>query len=205
MGRYWTTWCFIVSLFALAGCATQGIQQGTAFAKAGTDYSDAIGSFLDVYLNTRIDVNSKEALDARTEKIGAQLAKELPETLSDFDARVLTAVKITGKLRDNVRLLKAYFENLNALATSDLPDQGGAALKSLGEAIKDANAVTGGAANTFTADQLGYIEKIGKLAVKAAVSAKVKGALQRDKDIIAWQLTWEESVLGKRMSRRVLY
>jgi hypothetical protein len=189
------SWLAVIGLFALAGCATQGIEQGTAVAKAGTEYSDALVGFLDVYLKTRIDVNSKRALEVRSAKVEAGLAGELPQTLDDFDKRARTAIKETARLRDNVRLLKAYFESLNALATASVAGEGGAALKSLGEAIQDVNAATGGAANTFTPEQLGYIEQIGKLAVKAAVSAKVREALQRDKEVIATQLVWEEYAL----------
>lgn len=180
----------------LGGCAGPTIQQAATFAKAGTDYTEAVGGFLDVYLTTRIDVNSLAALDVRSEKLGAQLAAELPSTLDAFDKRALVTVRETAQLRDNVRLLHAYFENLNALATSNLPDEGGAALKSLGAAIQDVNKVTGGSGVVFTPEQLGYVEKIGKLAVKAAVSARLREAMERDKEAIAWQLAWQELMLG---------
>ena len=180
----------------MAGCATQTIQQAATFAKAGIDYGQTVGAFLDVYLVTRIDTNSKRLLDVRATKIDAQLAAELPATLDEFDKRAFEAVRQTAQVRDNVRLLTMYFEQLDALATSNLPEEGGAALKSLGEAIRDANAVAGGSGNVLTSEQLGYVEKIGKLAVKAAVSAKLREALQRDKDAIAWQLAWQEAMLG---------
>jgi len=195
MRSHWRSYLAISFMAMSTGCATQGIQQATTFAKAGTDYGDAVIEFLDVYLVTRIDTNSKSLLVTRKVKLEAQLGAELPQELEKFDSRALTAVRATAQLRNNVRLLRAYFENLNALATSNLPEEGGAALKSLGEAISDVNAVTGRDAQTFTAAQLGSIEKIGKLAVKAAVSAKVKEALQRDKETIAWQLAWQESML----------
>jgi hypothetical protein len=180
----------------LAGCATQTIQQASTFAKAGIDYGTTVGAFLDVYVVTRIDTNSRRLLDVRASKIDAQLAAELPATLDDFDKRALEAVGMTLQVRDNVRLLTMYFEQLDALATSNLPDEGGAALKSLGEAIRDANAVAGGSGTVLTAEQLNYVEKIGKLAVKAAVGAKLREALQRDKETIAWQLSWQEAMLG---------
>jgi hypothetical protein len=185
----------VVALALLSGCATQTLQQATTFAKAGSDYTDAVADFLDVYVVTRVDVNSRNALEIRTLKLGEKMNDELPKTLQDFDARALTAVQETGRLRGNVRLLRAYFDSLNALATSNLPEEGGAALKSLGEAINDVNKVTGGDAARFTPEQISSIQKIGKLAVKAAVSAKLREALERDKEAVAWQLAWQETML----------
>jgi hypothetical protein len=179
-----------------AGCATPALRQSTDFAKAGTDYCDSVGAFLDVYLVTRVDTNSKRALAVRDEKLGAELAAELPATLEAFDATALRAVRETGRIRSNVALLHAYFESLNALATSDAPEQGGAALKSLGEAINDVNKVTGGDAARFTPAQLSSIEKIGRMAVRAAVSSAVRQALDESKEAIAWQLVWQEQMLA---------
>jgi hypothetical protein len=186
----------IACLWLLAACATQTIQQSTAFGKAGIDYTDAVGDFLDVYVVTRIDVNSRLALDARAEKVSAQLSSELVSTIADYDQRAIRTVRETVRLRDNVRLLRAYFENLNALATSNLPEEGGAALKSLGAAIQDVNTVTGGSGNVLTEEQLGYVEKLGRLGVKAAVSARLREALERDKQAVGWQLAWQETMLA---------
>ncbi len=184
------------SVLLLCGCATQTIQQAATFGKAGVDYTDAVGDFLDVYLVTRIDANSRLALDARTLKIDAQLVGELPTTITEYDARAMKTVRETAQLRNNVRLTRAYFESLNALATSNLPDEGGAALKSLGAAIEDVNTATGGSGTAFTPDQLGYVQKLGTIGVKAAVAARVREALERDKQVIGWQLAWQEMMLG---------
>ncbi len=187
----------IIACVAIVGaCAGPTIQQAATFGKAGTDYTEAVGGLLDVYLTTRVDANSLAALDVRAEKLGAQLAAELPSTIDEFDKRAIVAVRETAQLRDNVRLLRAYFESLNALATTNLPDEAGAALKSLGAAIQDVNKVTGGSGTVLTPAQLNYVEKIGKLGVKAAVSAKLREALERDKEAIAWQLAWQELMLG---------
>src|SRR5207302_11067394 len=57
------------------------------------------------------------------------------------------------------------------LATSNLPDEGGAALKGLGDTITNVNAATGGSGTTFSAEQLGYLDNIGKVVPLPPVAA----------------------------------
>ena len=76
---------FVACAILSAGCATQAIQQGAEFATAGANYSAAVIGFIDVYLTTRIDVNSRRAPEDRLTSLDAQLGSELPAKLTRQD------------------------------------------------------------------------------------------------------------------------
>ena len=188
--------CACVLLLALLhGCATQTLQRTGAFSRAGVDYADAVVDFVDAHLQSRIDTNSKDALRARRQLVDARLDADLPRTLEGFDAEAFEAVRQAARLRDSLRTLHAYFEALNALAAPNAGAEAGASLKALATSISDFNTVVSGDAKLFGSEQLGHVDRVGRLAVRAAVAAQVRDALERDKRAIAWQLAWQERAL----------
>jgi hypothetical protein len=179
------------------GCAgTPVLQSSAVFATAGAEYADTGVDFIDAYLVARVDGNSKDLLRVRKQLVDARLRGELPERLAAFDAEAFDALEQAARLRDNVRLLGAYFQALEALAASGVDDDGAAALRSLGAAINDANAAARGDASRFSTAQLTAIERSARIVVRAVVAQQVRDALERDRETIAWQIAWQERMLA---------
>src|SRR5207249_3212709 len=96
----------------------------------------------------------------------------------------------------NNQLIKAYFQQLQALTDSDAPKEAGAALKDLSAAMTNANkALRGSTHDAFTPAQQDYLGIIGELVVKNVQAAEVRTALERDKGIIGEQLVWQQRVV----------
>ena len=184
------------AVLVLAGCATTTVQQAGTFGRAGLEYSEAVADFVDVQLASRIDANSKDALRARRQLLDARLEADLPATLARFDAEAFEAVRQTARLRDGLRMLHGYFDALHALATSSVATSSGTSLRALAASIADLNALAAGDEKLFTSEQLGHIDRVGRLAVRAAVARDVLDALERDKRTIGWQIAWQERMLA---------
>lgn len=179
------------------GCAgTPALQSSGAFASAGVEYADTVVDFIDAYLVSRVDTNSKDLVRVRQQLVDTSLRAELPGRLDAFDAEAFDALEQAARLRDNVRLLGAYFQALDALARTGVDADAGSALRSLGAAVNDANAAARGDARRFSNEQLTAIDRSARIVVRAAVAQAVRAALERDREAIAWQIAWQQQALA---------
>jgi hypothetical protein len=180
-------------MLLLGGCApTQTLKRGHDLSVAGTAYSDSIVALVDAIVDPTIDMDSDQLARVRPILSATQRRARL-ESANDLLRKEIAQF---GQLKRNNQLIRAYFQQLQALTDSDAPKNAGAALKDLSAAITSANKTLRGSTHeAFTPAQQGYLGTLGELVVKNVQAAEVRAALERDKGIIGEQLVWQQRVV----------
>ena len=104
---------------------TQTIRQSSDLTQAGIKYSDAMSKLLDVTTDTVIDSDNNDLL--YQQKLTSNENKEeerekLKEFLDQHNKEVKKLIETIGLFQNYTRLLKDYFTNLQALASSNAPE-----------------------------------------------------------------------------------
>lgn len=165
-----------------SGCATtQTIQQGKDLSTSGIAYADAVSALLDVTSDRVIDFDTAELIKSRRGPNPKKMIIQKNQAVAD----------VVGEIRQfqaQTKLLKAYFQNLQALSDSPVKDDVGGAVQSLSDSISKLNEVLTGKEKLF-AEQIGAL---AGLVAKSIQAEKVKRALARDAEIIGTYLALQE-------------
>ena len=180
-------------MLLIGGCSpTATLKRGHELAVAGTAYSDSIVALVDATVDPTIDTDSDQLVRVRP----ILSTSERRTRLESANDQLKKEIAQFGQLKRNNQLIKAYFQQLQALTDSDAPKEAGAALKDLSAAITSANkTLRGSTHDAFTPAQQDYLGTIGELVVKNVQAAEVRTALERDKGIIGEQLVWQQRVV----------
>ena len=177
-----------IFLLLSSGCATtQTIQQGKDLSTSGIAYADAVNALLDVTNDRVIDFDTAELVKSRRGPNPKEMIIQKNQAVAD----------VVGEIRQfqaQTKLLKAYFQNLQALADSPVKDDVGGAVQSLSDSISKLNkALDGqGGKEKLSADQKKQIGALGGLVAGSIQAEKVKRALARDAEIIGAYLALQE-------------
>ena len=189
-----------IFLIGLISC-TQTIRQSSDLSQAGIKYSDAMSKLLDVTTDTVIDSDNNDLL--YQQKLTSNENKEeerekLKEFLDQHNKEVKKLIETIGLFQNYTRLLKDYFTNLQALASSNAPETATIVIGELSGKINEANKAITKKEKVLLSD--GEKDAIGKLAgvvAKGIQSAMLQHALKRDASIIGEQLLLQEKLLAK--------
>jgi len=191
--RYTASAGALAGILMLGACApTATLKRGHDLAVAGTAYSESIVALVDATVDPTIDLDSDQLVRVRPILSSAERRVRL-EGAND---QLKKEIAQFGQLKRNNQLIKAYFQQLQALADSDAPKNAGAALKDLSAAITSANKTLRGSTHeVFTPAQQDYLGTLGELVVKNVQAVELRTALERDKGIIGEQLVWQQRVV----------
>ena len=189
-----------IFLIGLISC-TQTIRQSSDLSQAGIKYSDAMSKLLDVTTDTVIDSDNNDLL--YQQKLTSNENKEeerekLKEFLDQHNKEVKKLIETIGLFQNYTRLLKDYFTNLQAFASSNAPETATIVICELNWKINEANKAITKKEKVLLSD--GEKDAIGKLAgvvAKGIQSAMLQHALKRDASIIGEQLLLQEKLLAK--------
>jgi hypothetical protein len=130
---------FVLSglILLLSGCisSSQKIEQGRDLSTSGIQYAEAMNGLLDVAIDRVIDFDSSEAILIRE----WANEKTLKQTIEDRDTALLELLNELYSFRQYTQQLKAYFLNLQTLASSPVQAETGAVVRELSESIHNAN------------------------------------------------------------------
>ncbi|ARV61010.1 hypothetical protein BZZ01_22435 [Nostocales cyanobacterium HT-58-2] len=179
-----------VAIFAVIAALTSGCRSSEEYkklTKAGNEYAIAVNELLTAAGDIRIESNSEKLL--QDDKILNQSETDY-RTLSQQDEDWL---KILNDIRTHNELLQAYFSKLQALATSDAPEQAkteidGIAgnLNSIGHKLQNSTLITN--------------KSILQGATNLVISSQIRGALREElekrHEVILKELTIQQEVLN---------
>ena len=182
----------LIGSIVLTGCATTAtIQASRDVSTSGLAYTQTVDQLLDATITESIDFNTTSLIKSRR-----NLAPEvLASILEANNEAVLALLTELESFRRQNKLLAAYFQNLQALADSNVEDDVGGSVAALSNSISDLNEARGAAA-MLSAEQNTQIGALAGLAARSVQAGKLKNALERDAEIIAVQLVLHENQLA---------
>jgi hypothetical protein len=171
---------------------SQRIQSTKDLSSSGILYAEAVDGLLNVTIDRIIDFDSTEALQVR------KRAKEemLEQSIKERDAALIELLNELNSFKKYTQQLKAYFQNLQALANSSVQKDTGAAVLELSKSINNANEVIRkDKAIELDKETMDDISALGGLVAKQVHAAKISTALRRDAGIISEQLILHEKLI----------
>lgn len=171
-----------------SGCATtQTIQQGRDLSTSAIAYSDATAALLELTTDRVIEFDTDELIKTRRGENPRQMITDKNQAVSDVIGEI-------RKFQAQTKLLKAYFQNLQALADSPVKDDVGGSVQSLSDSISKLNKVLDGpdGKEKLTDDQKKQIGALAGLVAQSIQAEKIKNALTRDAEVIGKYLALQE-------------
>lgn len=171
-----------------SGCATtQNIYQSRDLSTSAIAYSDATTALLELTTDRVIEFDTAELIKTRRGANPRQMITEKNQAVSDVIGEI-------RKFQAQTKLLKAYFQNLQALADSPVKDDVGDSVRSLSDSISKLNKVLDGpdGKEKLTDDQKKQIGALAGLVARSIQADKIKNALTRDAEVIGKYLALQE-------------
>jgi hypothetical protein len=189
-----------VALAALSGCAsTATIREATSFSDAGIQYTNSVSELVDYVRDATVDADSEVLLAQLDLVSGTPGSKDrLTGYLTNHDDALVKVVEGLSHLKAQLRLLRNYFVNLQSLAKFDAAGGTEEALAGLSGQINGLNsALKKDGSLLLSADQQTAIAKLGGLAARSALAARIRAALERDAPVIGEQLMLQRQALDE--------
>jgi hypothetical protein len=217
---------FMAPLIAVSsGCTTARIEGTEAFARAGIQFSEVLPAVLDVSLEAKVRANSLTLEATRqlwecADEVGRPLRADaltacrserrerLREALADDTRHLEQRVAALRGVRRHAGVLRSYFQALSSLASSDAPEEIGAAT---GQLVDQAFALRQQIAHTADLPDLEDVpERLAAITLGAFRSGALREALEQTESAIRAELAFQRRLLASLAAqtaadRRVLF
>ena len=170
----------------LTGCATPQRSEYAAFAQAGSGYAAAVDKLLVGAGEVQVDATSWTLV---ADKGLSNVSDEVYRMKTDADLERLAVIR---HLRSHARQLELYFELLNTLATSDVPEKTSASIDGVVRNLAELSSVL----RTSTPDAFSSLTPLTRLVVDMKIRGALKNELEKRKDVIRRELQVQDRVLG---------
>lgn len=183
-------------LLSMCNCATQTIQVAKDLSSSGIAYTEAVDNLLDVTTDRVIEFDTQVLEKARRGPEPRDTKPEREMIIATNEA-IREQISEIEEFRSQTKLLKTYFLNLQALATSPVEDDAGMAIQALSDSMGELNTTLEREDSRvrLTDKQKQQIASLGGLAAKSIHAMKIKRALSRDAEIVGIYLAHQENQL----------
>ncbi|RUR86629.1 hypothetical protein ACF3DV_14495 [Chlorogloeopsis fritschii PCC 9212] len=175
--------------FAVIATLTTGCRstdEYKKFAKAGSEYANAVDKLLEAASDIRIDTTSEQLL--RNDRILNQTIEDYKKLTEPDEKRL----EVIGKLRKHNELLREYFRLLNELASSDAPTRAQGEitgvvnnLNKIGKELQGSDLIT----------NPGLLQGITNLVVSSQIRGALRDELEKRNRTIMLELTIQKEML----------
>jgi len=185
----------LLAAILIAGCAAKSkIDQFSGFADAGQQYAGAMQALIEVAGQSMVNANSQKLLQSKSGILGEPVPK--PE-FNKNDQAMRDNLAALDKISLQLTLLAAYFDALDKMAKSDVPEQFAQQLDGLADNLNGLTASLNQAPLLHSADgSQGVIGGVGDLAMRGVQYRKLRRNLRNSKDTIAAVLAQQERLLA---------